>query len=389
MKKLLWLASWYPNAMNPFTGDFIKRQAEAVASFYPVSIVFVGKYPKTIIPTNLLPLNNLKNQKLEEHILYYTTAGSFKVFGKLKAAYAYFNMHLKFIRGLRNKNELPDLVHVHVAMKAGLIALYIKWRYNIPYILTEHWTGYYIEAKDSLFNKSILTRYFTRKILNNAVRFLPVSEDLGQYINKNWAPVTYQKIPNVVNTDLFYPSSKSSETPFRFIHISSLIDQKNPMGIIRSFIALRNQNFQAELLLAGPLTIELINYINQFDAGIGIICTGEISYEQVSVELRKSSSLILFSFYENMPCVILEALCTGVPVISTRVGGIPEVIHDENGILIQPGNEIELQEAMKQMITNFSKFDREEISRKAREQFSYETIGQQIINVYQSVLQDK
>src|ERR1700709_818793 len=134
MKKLLWLASWYPNAMNPFTGDFIKRQAEAVASFSPVSLVFVGKYPKATVPSNILPSDKLKNKNLEEHVLYYTAAGSFKVFGKLKAAYAYFSMHLKVIRGLRNKNELPDLVHVHVAMKAGLIALYIKWRYNIPYI---------------------------------------------------------------------------------------------------------------------------------------------------------------------------------------------------------------------------------------------------------------
>jgi glycosyltransferase involved in cell wall biosynthesis len=192
-----------------------------------------------------------------------------------------------------------------------------------------------------------------------------------------------------VNTNLFYPSVKNSETPFRFIHISSLIDQKNPKGIVRSFIELRKQNFEAELLLAGPLTTELMDYINLYDVGTGIRCTGEISYEQVSIELRKSSSLILFSFYENMPCVILEALCTGIPVISTRVGGIPEVIHDKNGILIQPGNEIELQEAMKQMMMNFSKFDREKISRQAREQFSYETIGQQITNVYRSVLAGK
>ena len=44
MKKVLWLASWYPNAAEPFSGDFVKRQAEAVSIFQPLTILFVGKY---------------------------------------------------------------------------------------------------------------------------------------------------------------------------------------------------------------------------------------------------------------------------------------------------------------------------------------------------------
>ncbi len=391
MIKVLWLASWYPNAMNPLTGDFIKRQAEAVSSIIPVSVVFAGKYPDGIIPTNILHSgsDDRKYEKLEEHILYYTAKSSLKVFNKWKAAMAYFKIHLKFIQGLQKKNELPDLVHVHVAMKAGLIALYIKWKYKIPYILTEHWTGYYSDANDSLKKKSLLYRYFTRRIINNAIRFLPVSEDLGHYINKNWTPVSFQKIPNVVNTDLFYPSIKNIQSTFRFIHVSSLIDQKNPKGIVRSFIELRKQNFDAELVMAGPVSVDLLDYISRNNSEKRIQCTGTISYEQVSMEIRKASALILFSFYENMPCVILEALCAGIPVISTRVGGVPEVISNHNGILIEAGNEIELLEAMKKMMLNFSRFDRDQISRLATNQFSYQTIGQQITNVYRSALTGK
>ena len=214
-------------------------------------------------------------------------------------------------------------------MKAGLIALYLKWKYRIPYVLTEHWSGYYPKSKDSLFKKSIVTRFVTRLILKNAARFLPVSEDLGKEISKHWSHVSFQKIPNVVNTGLFYPAENAPTIIFRFIHISSLQYPKNPEGIIKAFIELLKQDIPAELVFVGPLNPSLKEFIKE--SGLRpdkIHFTGEIPYEQVAVELRKSSSLIMFSFYENMPCAILEALCSGLPVIATRVGGIPEIIQE-------------------------------------------------------------
>ncbi len=50
MKKVLWLASWYPNEADPFSGDFIKRMAEAVSCYQPVNILFVGKQPEKDSP---------------------------------------------------------------------------------------------------------------------------------------------------------------------------------------------------------------------------------------------------------------------------------------------------------------------------------------------------
>ena len=52
--------------------------------------------------------------------------------------------------------NLPDLVHVQVALKAGLIALYLKWKYRIPYVLTEHWSGYYPEAQRTAYIKNLI-----------------------------------------------------------------------------------------------------------------------------------------------------------------------------------------------------------------------------------------
>jgi glycosyltransferase involved in cell wall biosynthesis len=392
MMKVLWLVSWYPNESDPFNGDFIKRQAEAVSVYQPITLVYVGKYiPKFIDQVSLNKAGIIKAKNLSENIFYYSNSeGRGNIFSKFQSIARYIKKHREFIGQLRRSNSMPDIVQVQVAMKAGLIALLLKWRYKIPYVLTEHWTGYYRESTDSLFKKTLFHRYFTRLILKNAELFLPVSEALGNHIKNNWINIPFHKIPNVVDTSLFYPGTNERPHKFRFIHISSLVFQKNPGGIIRAFTELLRQDIQAELVLIGPLNFDLNKMIeDSLLAKDEVLYLGEISYEEVSVELRKSSALVMFSYYENLPCVILESLCTGIPVIATRVGGIPEVVSDENGILINAGNENELLEAMKKMIKNYLMFDKIKISESASALFSYETVGMEITNVYNSVLKNK
>ncbi|HEY2350542.1 MAG TPA: glycosyltransferase [Puia sp.] len=392
MKKILWLTSWYPNSTDPFNGDFIKREAEAVSIYQPLQILHVAKFnPQSISAEKDYSDFHSRNQNLEEHILYYSSRSNERsVLSRYHSLKTYINRHLEFMKQLRKNDQWPDLIHVQVAMKAGLVALYLKWKYGVPYVLTEHWSGYYPVSKDSLYKKSVLTRFLTRLIIKHAARFLPVSEDLGQEISRHWIPVPFQKIPNVVNTNLFHVSEKKGAGVFRFIHISTLLYPKNPEGIIKAFVALLKQDIHAELILVGPLNPSILALIKA--SGLQpdqLIYTGEIPYEQVAVELRKSSALVMFSFYENMPCVVLEALCSGIPVIATRVGGISEIVGNENGILINPGKEMELLNAMKDMIRNYHRFDRGKISRDASAQFSYDVIGKKISDIYQAIPEKK
>ncbi len=282
--------------------------------------------------------------------------------------------------------SLPDFVHVHVAMKAGLIALYLKWKFNIPYLVTEHWTGYYRESADSLFKKSRLSKYLTRKILKNAFCLLPVSEALGRQINQYWVTVPFYPIPNVVDTRFFSYSGKKGEGKFRFIHVSTMNHQKNPEGIVRSFAEILKQGIDAELILVGPVPPTFEEFIRRMvPEPDNIRCTGEISYEQVGVEMKSASALVLFSFYENLPCVILEAQCTGLPVIATRVGGIPELIQDDNGLLVDAGNEEQLLKAMKTLILKEGTYDRIKISSVASARYAYDRVGKDICTIYNSV----
>ena len=76
MRSILWLTSWYPNATDPFNGDFIKRQAEAVSLYQPLKILFVVKNHRKSLLTGDYPDIHNRDQNLEEHILYYSSTGS-------------------------------------------------------------------------------------------------------------------------------------------------------------------------------------------------------------------------------------------------------------------------------------------------------------------------
>ena len=392
MNKILWLASWYPNEMDMYTGDFIKRQAEAVSLTTPIDVLFAGKHKRqTETPPQANPVHKNNFEDLHERILYYYSDEKERsVFTRLKSFYNYFNTHLKEIKKLRKEDSLPDLIHVHVAMKSGLVALYLKWKYKIPYIVTEHWSGYYPQSRDALFKKSFLERICTIRILKNASYLLPVSQALGEQIHNHWAPIRFKPIPNVVNTKYFFYEEKRAPSVFRFVHVSTLAYPKNPEGIVRSFIELQKSGFPSELVLVGPVNPDLVKIIDS--TGLyrnSIHCTGELPYEQVAAEMKRSNALVLFSYYENLPCVILEALCTGIPVIASRVGGIPEIVNDENGLMVEAGNENQLLRAMQTMIKEYTAYNLSLISKKAILKFSYETVAKQITEVYDAVLAKK
>ena len=77
MKKVLWLASWYPNESDPFSGDFIKRQAEAVSIYQSLNVLWVGKYAPVNFSAGAHNTNSeLKTENLKEYILYYPSSGS-------------------------------------------------------------------------------------------------------------------------------------------------------------------------------------------------------------------------------------------------------------------------------------------------------------------------
>jgi len=384
MKSVLFLPSWYPSRLDAFTGDFIQRHAIALSLFMPVHVVFIVRDKKRIV-TDSVKIEETKIGNLTETIIYYSCKNyKLRIADRLMSMRRFKLIYQDYFSKKITENGNPTAVHVHVPYKAGLIALWLKNRYNLEYNVTEHWTGYDKSTKDNFYSRPPSFRYITKKILRNAKYIVPVSKDLAEKLNSIVPGIRINVIPNAVNEKLFYFETKEPKV-FRFIHyVSSLKGQKNTEGLIKVFSELKKIRQDWECIMYGPADQELSKLVMTAGIEDKIKFTGEIPYAKVAEIVRSASAFVSFSNYENQPCSILEALCCGVPVIATRVGGIPEIINSQNGIIIGPSNESQLLEAMVMIMDNFKNFHMESIAKSAKMKFSYNAVGNQLNLLYQS-----
>ena len=382
---VVWLTSWFPNRTNPTTGDFIERHAFAVAPFVKLlSVIAVIK--DDALPKQTVNIQHRQIDNLHIYTVYYGPVGWSGFAEKLFSQVKYLSLQKKLFNQVKASAGIPDLVHVHVAMKAGIFARIIKKKYRVPYLVTEHWSGYYKVSKPNIYQMGMGYLWFNNKVLKDAALLLPVTKNLGETINRHFVKMPYRVIPNVVDTNLFFYKPFSPPV-FRFIHASYMNFPKNPEGILQACRQLKNLGYQFELEMIGNTDPKLLNMAD--DLGLlneNVFFEKEIPYAEVAWRMQQSSALLLFSRYENLPCIVLEALCCGLPVISSRVGGLAEVINDSNGLLVEKENITELVKAMQQMIERYQQYNRPAISAAASALYNYAVVGSSIANAYLSIL---
>lgn len=374
---VIFVASWYPSKLHATTGNFIEQHARAVAEAGGnVRVVHMTFSNRILVPQikesnqNNIPVYHLliprllENSKTTKQILFKKLVSQFDTTD--------FN---------------PEIVHGHVVFPAGELALFVSNHYKVPLVYTEHWSGYKPENADRFTDK---VKGLTKEVLQKTNLILPVSHDLGENMKAKGFLGNYAVVNNTVDTSIFYQEQRKQNEIFRFLHVSNFEPKaKNTEGIVRGFL---NGDFEnAHLTIAGDGDIEglrtFMKTLNRDVSNVELI--GALDYNGVADLMRSSDCFILFSNFENLPCVIAEAHCCGLPVLATEVGGIPEMINSENGLLIAPGNEIQLIAGMRKMIEKRNFFNSMEIAEKAAKRYSLITIGEQFLDHYRALINRK
>lgn len=379
---IICLASWYPNEIDFFEGDFIQRKLKALSFYRPVQVLHLKKCTHEKWNKKIS-----KNQMgLLEETIYYKKGGS-GIFNQIKNYWYSFKIHNIFLKNYISTFGQPKAILVQVPYNAGIIALYWKKKYGIDYILTEHYGIYNDRYELNYSTRSSIYKFIVKQIIKNAKKFITVSHSLASDIEKIVIKKEYTKISNVVDTNLFQHKVKPQTDPFIFCHLSNMIPVKNIPGIIRAAKTLADQNINFKLNLIGGENIpqqklaEELNLKDKF-----IFFQPPIPYEQVAKELQRSHALIMFSNTESQSCISLEALCTGTPVISSRAGGIEEHLDESNSILVELKDEEALARSMLEMIRNYDRFNQEEIAFKNQALWNYNQIGKEYNQLIKDVL---
>jgi len=379
-RKILWLVSWYPNRFDKFDGDFIQRHARAAAINNDIHVIFVKDAE---INQSVEEEWNYATGLTEQIVFLKKTTALFKQFIWLSQCKQAINKYIK-------KNGLPAMVHVHIPWKAGILALWLKRKYKIPFIVTEHWGIYNDVLKENFSTKSILHKRIVKQVFRGAELFTSVSEFLAKSIVRKVADQHYKIIPNVVDTTIFNFSEKKY-SKFTFIHVSNMVPLKNVPVILNAFKSLiATTGTEAQLVMIGNKNNSYKDFVSEWGLlNKSIFFKGEIPYTEVAKEMQLSHCLILNSHIENAPCVISEALCCGLPVISTEVGGISEMVDDNNGFLVGAGNEESLSIAMLKMINEHGHFNQVKIAENGLKKYSYSVIAKKFDELYKEILNDE
>lgn len=254
---------------------------------------------------------------------------------------AYFAQACYFRRKLHF--ERIDHLHVHFGTNAAAVARLIHRMGGPTYSMTVHGCGEF-DAPRALDLKGKIS---------NALFVVAVSSFTSAQLKRWAAPSDWSKI-NVIRCSL--PSSyfqkvvRLDPRSRSFVCVARLSPEKGHLLLLEAFKTLLDEGNEAELTIIGDgeLRQAIEERIQLWGIEHAVRLTGAVAGDVVRAEILRSRALVVPSFTEGLPIVILEALALGRVVISSCIGGIPELVRDrENGFLVPAGSVPQLAEAMK------------------------------------------
>lgn len=276
------------------------------------------------------------------------------------------------------KKERPEVVHTHIY--AARYALPVAAFCGIPKkIHTVHNIAQQEQAKAG----KIVNKFMFKHC---GVVPVALSEEVKKTVEEVYE-LPAEKIPVIFNgVDLSNCKVKEEYTKkdeFKIVHIGRFMDVKNHAMILKTFALFAKQHTDAKLQLIGDG--ELRKDMVQLAQELGVKNSVEFAGLQSNVYpwLHDADIFILPSKFEGMPMTLIEAMGTGLPIIASAVGGVPDMLTDgESAILIKPESE-QLLASLEMLYCDES--IRSVLGQKALHRsraFSSETMAQRYIEIY-------
>ena len=350
------MPAWYPSTKNQVAGVFVREHAQAVALYNDVTVLYNEGAEK-----HVNGLYNIVSDQIEDRIR--TIRIRHKKLPVPKTSYfLYLWSIFKTFRKLMSEGWRPDIIHAHV-YSAGVPAVILGKIYKISVVITEHWTGFHRH----LLGK--IDKLKARFAMNSADILLPVSQNLKESIESYGIKNRFKVIPNVINTEIFYPStSQHRDEKKRILLVASLSTIKGIPYLLQALAQLKEKrkDFVLDIVGDGPNSQEYENLTAKLELGGIVRFHGLKSKPEVAKYMRQCDFFVLPSLWENLPCVLIEAMASGIPVIATDVGGVKEMINENVGLLIPPKNTKSLEKAIEYMLAGCTNYSREKIAKSAK-----------------------
>lgn len=359
---VLFLTTNWPAQASPIDGIFVREHARAAALRAEVRVVHLyrdagrrGLHDLEWAPEAEPPFLRVRYRRFGRPLSYVAfVAGA-------RAA----------LRALRRQGFEPDVVHANSHLSA-LAALALRK----PFVYSEHWTAFLPENPNDL---SPAMRRVARLALERARVVLPVSEAMRRSLAGLAPGARFRVVPNVVDDELFRPGRGGDGSR---LLTAGLLREDGAKGVdyLLEALALLDGP-RLEVVGDGPKRGEYEALARRLGLDGRVTFHGLRPKPELAALMREADLFVLASRFENNPCVAIEAMASGLPVVATRVGGLPELVDERSGLLAEPRDPESIAARIQEALDG--SFDRAEIARRARERFGRERVAELLASAYE------
>lgn len=372
--RVLITPDWYPWPEQPVFGVFCREQARAVSRVADVTVLTWRRDDALRVPfrVEVADEDGLRTFRVRYGRTQIPWTGlACKLAGSLQA-----------LRILAKDRWRPEVIHAH-EYGAAPVALILGALSRAPTVLTEHYTGFALGTVGSR------ERRRARWAFEHSRLVCPVSHELAGHLQTLAPRARIHPVPNVVDTETFAPANAPRPTGVpRLITVASLVPLKGHQHLIEAIASLRagGRDVVVDIVGEGPLRSDLEHLARESGVGDLVHFHGRKDKTEVADALRRADAFVLPSLWENLPCVLLEAMAVGLPAVATRVGGVPEILGPEQGVVVEAGSAEALAVGLEQLLSTLANYNRDQLRADAIARFGYDAIATRWVDVYASLV---
>jgi len=384
--KILITSRLYPSSACPSRGTFVHNQARFLAQHCDVEVISptpfflpvpgLGKWSAY----GRVPRLEVRDGLSIRYPRYLSLPGR-RLFGQA------WRFYLGAVR--RALAHRPELIHAHLAYPDGLAAAHLARALGVPLVISVHGHDVReIPAANPRWGALVAAA------LRQADRVVHSSTDVRQrLLALGCAAGQLEYVPQGVDCQLFRPGPVrgGAPGPWRLLYVGRL-DQRKGIGVLLESLALlRRRRTDVVLTLIGgsPVSGTAAAFREQaVRAGVQecVEFVDALPWEQIAPRMAAADVIVLPSFYDSFGIVLIEAMACGRPVVATRCGGPADIVTDQTGLLVRPGDAADLARGLDQVLTDYGRYDPAAIRRHVEARYDYRQIALRLIGMYRQLL---
>lgn len=380
--KILVIPTWYPNGKDQLMGIYHKEYCEALAKDKEIGInILFIETTRLSEPIKSITAKKWECIKEKNYNVYISRMINMAKINEKWQFKRYVKRVDKAFKRYLKTNPMPDILHAEVTIPAGYATCLIGKKYNIPVVVTEHASSFekFFEGKYAKYSKFVLENAYFTTVSNYMLNKLPMN--------------TTKKavIPNLVDTDSFKLTRKKIEG-LRIAYVCAFRKGKRVEDLLSALKIIVDEKKVNDVKLTivgdGYLNEQYLDKCHELGIDNYVDFVGRKSKSEIAKILNQNNIFAIPSLMETFCIPGIEALASGMPIVSTKCCGPEEYVDEKCGKLVNIKNPKEMADAILEVYNNLYKYDINYL-RSVADKYSAKNVCNIAKNIYKEILEEK